>query len=271
MSFTEEEIRPCYLEDGQTVMVTLTNSGYLLYTLNLLKSLQPYGLDQKVLVICMDAPAAVALKERGYRAHSENHQELARFCPWNTKGYDEICYMKLRLIHRLLEMGRHVLLVDGDVVFRQDPRPAWRSWFSVPASPASPSSPPSPLYDVYIQNDSENNQDTSNMCTGYMWIRSTPTTIRAYDCVSEEGKERYRGCAMDNNDQTYFNRYVKPLCRMYALPLEDYPNGNVYLKRRQELDGRCILVHFNWLKGHHKLVAMKQNRMWLLSPEEERH
>lgn len=241
-------------------MVTLTNSGYLLYTLNLLKSLQPYGLDQKILVVCMDAHAAKILQERGYRAHSENLQELARFCPWNTKGYDEICYMKLRIIHRLLAMGHHVLLVDGDVVFRQDPRPAWRSWWSAP-----------PTYDVYVQNDSERNQDTTNMCTGYMWIRSTPTLISAYDCISQEGQERYKRCAMDNNDQTYFNRYVKPLCRMYALPLEEYPNGNVYLKRKQELEreGRCILVHFNWLKGHHKLVTMKQNRMWLLAPEEE--
>lgn len=258
MSFTEEIVRPCCLEDGQTVMVTLTNSGYLLYTLNLLKSLQPYGLDQHVLVVCMDASAAEVLRHRGYRAHSEDLQDLARFCPWNTKGYDEICYMKLRIIHRLLEMGHHVLLVDGDVVFRQDPRPAWRSWWASP-----------PTYDVYVQNDSERNQDTTNMCTGYMWIRSTPTMMAAYDCVSQEGQERYKRCAMDNNDQTYFNRYVKPVCRMYALPLEEYPNGNVYLKRKQEMDARCVLVHFNWLKGHHKLVTMKQHRMWLLAPEEE--
>jgi hypothetical protein len=93
--------------------------------------------------------------------------------------------------------------------------------------------------------------------------------MAAYDCVSQEGQERYKRCAMDNNDQTYFNRYVKPVCRMYALPLEEYPNGNVYLKRKREIDAQCVLVHFNWLKGHHKLVTMKQHRMWLLAPEEE--
>jgi Nucleotide-diphospho-sugar transferase len=259
MSFTEEQIAPCILEEGGTVLVTLTNSGYLLYTLNLLKSLQPYGLDKKVFIVCMDTPVAEALRQRGYHTHSENREALARFCPWNTKGYDEICYMKLRTIHKLLSMGRNVLLMDGDVVFRKNPQEAWREWWSAP------------VYDVYIQNDAQRNQDVTNLCTGYMWIRATPVTQEAYDCISAEGQERYRRhCAFLNNDQTYFNEYVKPVCRVYALPLEDYPNGKMYMENKARIHDRCVLVHFNWLKGHHKLVAMRQNRMWLLTAEEER-
>lgn len=97
-------------------------------------------------------------------------------------------------------------------------------------------------------------------------------TREAYDCETPEGKERYRLCAFDNNDQTYFNKYVKPVCRVRALPLDRYPNGAVYQKRKRIVDssGSCVLVHFNWLKGHFKLVVMKQNGMWLLTPEEER-
>ena len=276
MRWTEEELHPLLLEDGQTVLTTLTNSGYLLYTLNLLKSLRPYGLHTKMLVVCMDAAAATRLQCLGYHAVSveeseekgevgeerkgkEERQDLSRFCPWNTKGYDTICYTKLRVIYRLLTMNKNVLLVDGDVVFRKNPTEDWSVWWSLP-----------PTYDIYIQNDSERDEDTTNLCTGYMWIRSTENTKEVYDCESERGQERYRTCAFDNNDQTYFNRYVKPVCRVQALPLYRYPNGNVYQKRKSVIRDQCVLVHFNWLKGHFKLVVMKQNGMWLLTPEEER-
>ena len=272
MWWTEEDLRPCVLEDGQTVLTTLTNSGYLLYTLNLLKSLRPYGLDKKVLVVCMDRAAANRLQRLGYqarvcvvqekaeeKAEEKEKHDLSRFCPWNTKGYDTICYTKLRVIYRLLTMNKNILLVDGDVVFCKNPAEDWSAWWSS-----------SPTYDVYIQNDSERDEDTTNLCTGYMWIRATDTTRKAYDCESEAGQARYRTCAFDNNDQTYFNRYVKPVCRTCALPLDHYPNGAVYQKRKSVLQDRCVLVHFNWLKGHFKLVVMKQNGMWLLTPEEER-
>ena len=262
MSFTEEQIAPCLLEGGQTIMVTLTNSGYLLYTLNLLKSLQPFGLDKKILIICMDTPVAETLQQRGYHAHSENQESLSRFCPWNTKGYDEICYMKLRVIHKLLSMGKNVLLVDGDVVFRKNPLEDLKRLQA--SNPSDPSA-----YDVYVQNDAQRDQDTTNLCTGYMWIRATPVTLQAYDCVSPEGQERYRRCAFDNNDQTYFNKYAKPVTRVYALPLEDYPNGKMYLENKAKIHHQCVLVHFNWLKGHEKLVTMKRHGMWLLTAEEE--
>lgn len=260
MWFTPEEIEPCLIKEGNTLFVTLTNSGYLLYTLNLLKSLKPYGWDKKMLILCMDLHATTVLRERGYYAFlaDEEDNTLSRFCPWNTKGYDKICYMKLRMIHEIVMMGKNVLLVDGDVVFCKDPMEDARKWWLG-----------SDTYDVYVQNDSENDHDHTNLCTGYMWIRSTPQIQHLYDCISEEGQERYRLCAFDNNDQTYFNRHVKPDCRVCVLPLDKYPNGNVYMKRVHQVKDRCMMIHFNWLRGHFKLVKMKQYGKWLLTPEEE--
>ena len=110
------------------------------------------------------------------------------------------------------------------------------------------------------------------MCTGYMYIRPTPDIITLYDVVSEEGKKRYSNCIMNNNDQTYFNDYVKPVVKWNALPLENYPNGAVFYKNMKESDrilSTAILIHFNWIKGHFKMAKMKEYRMWLLTPEEE--
>ena len=56
------DIAPCLLDDNTTVITTITNYGYLMYTCNMLKSLAPYGLDKKVCIICIDKRAADILR-----------------------------------------------------------------------------------------------------------------------------------------------------------------------------------------------------------------
>jgi hypothetical protein len=51
MLITLEDLAACLLEDTKTVITTLTNYGYLLYTLNMLKSLKPFGLYKKVFIV----------------------------------------------------------------------------------------------------------------------------------------------------------------------------------------------------------------------------
>ena len=89
ISLTAEHLLPCLI--NQTVMTTITNRGYLLYTLNMLKSLEPFGLDKKVLLVCLDTKAADILRKRGYQVYCVEENEFGKFCPWNTKGYDRIC------------------------------------------------------------------------------------------------------------------------------------------------------------------------------------
>jgi len=125
------------------------------------------------------------------------------------------------------------------------------------------------VYDVWIQNDSLENRNTKNMCTGYMFLKSSDHLTELYDCVSEKGKKKYEACAFDNNDQSYFNRFIKPGCMMKALPLETYPNGKMYYDHKAAIQKTSVLVHFNWVQGHLKMAKMKEHKMWLLTPEEE--
>ena len=244
------DIQP-HLLDG-TVLTTLTNYGYLLYTLNMLKSLRPYGLDKKVLIVTIDEKSHIILQNMGYHTICI-HDSLAKFFPWNSKGYDKICYYKVELIYRILSLGHNLVLIDGDIVFQQNPVKDIQEWNQS-------------TEDVWIQNDSIDDNNTTNMCTGYMFIRSNAKMIDLYDCISDTGKEKYKKCALDNNDQTYFNKYVKPECNMKGLPLALYPNGNVFYNSS---DLTSILVHFNWVKGHQKMAKMKAHKMWLLTPEDE--
>jgi len=253
---TVDDIEPC-LFHADVVLTTLTNRGYMLYTLNMLKSLRPFGLDTRVLVVCLDEPCAAVFRRLGYCVVCVHENQLAAFSSYNASKYDKICYYKVELLYRILSLGKHALLLDGDLVFHKDPRADIEAW----ASDAR--------YDVWIQNDAPRDEDTANMCTGYMFLKSSPSLCERYDCVSEKGREKYLTCALDNNDQTYFNRYVKPYCRMKALPLEMYPNGSVFYQRAAELAHTAILVHFNWLHGHQKMAKMKEHKMWLLTEDEE--
>ena len=250
-------LNTCVLEDDKTVITTVTNYGYILYTLNMLKSLKAFNLDKKVLVVCIDKKSAKILSVLGYNTYCVDDQLLGKFCPWNTQGYDKICYLKLELIYRILSLNKNVLLVDGDIVFRKDLMEDMREWWK------------DRIYDVWIQNDSQENRNTKNMCTGYMFIKTSDRLIKLYDCVSEEGKKKYIKCAFDNNDQTYFNNFVKPGCIFNALPLEKYPNGKMFYDNTNALNSSAVLVHFNWVQGHLKMAKMKEHKMWLLTAEEE--
>ncbi len=254
---TTHTLEACILDDGATIITTITNYGYLMYTCNMLKSLVPYGLDKKILIICIDKRAAIVLQNMGYHVYCIDDTELSRFSSWNTKGYDKICYIKLKVIYHILSLQKNVLLVDGDIVFKKNPMSDILSWQS------------NHQYDTWIQNDSLQNNNVENMCTGYMYIKSNENMIQRYDCVSDAGIQRYKTCAFDNNDQTYFNKYVKPFCKMCPLPLEDYPNGKFFYENTDALQQRATLVHFNWVIGHLKMAKMKEHRLWLLTPEEE--
>lgn len=253
------DLKECFLDNDKTVLTTVTNYGYLLYTLNMLKSLKPFQLDTKILIVCIDAKAAKVLKKLGYNVFCiedlTEQKELGKFSPWNTKGYDKICYLKLELIYRILSLNKNILLIDGDLVFLKDPRPDINSWINEKQS-------------VFIQNDSLENENTSNMCTGYMLVKSSEKMINLYDCVSEAGKKKYLECAFDNNDQSYFNKFVKPFCTFQAIPLQKYPNGLAFYNNSSYRDS-AILIHFNWVHGHMKMAKIKEYKLWLLTPEEE--
>jgi hypothetical protein len=239
--------------ESETVLTTVTNYGYLLYTLNMLKSLSPWGMDKKVHILCLDERSHRVLTGKGYNATLSNIT-IAQFCHWNKKGYDKICYLKLSWIYQLLTENKNVLLMDGDIVFRKNPMEDMISWNQEET-------------EVWIQNDGKEDTDTSNLCTGYIYIKTTDNMKQLYDCISEKGVKQYAVCAGINNDQSYFNDFIKPYCKVKVLPLAQYPNGRTYYKQP---DTDPILIHFNWVIGHFKMAKMKEHRMWLLLSSEER-
>ena len=52
-----------------TIMFTVTTYGYMLYTLNMLKSLQPFNLDKKIVIACLDKKSLAYFKKKGYNVY----------------------------------------------------------------------------------------------------------------------------------------------------------------------------------------------------------
>lgn len=254
-SISFDDIKDTILEDTNTLLITLTNYGYLLYTLNMLKSLKKFNLDKKIFVICVDEKSHKIMKGLGYNSYCLN-DKLQSFYEWNKEGYDKVTYYKVLMIYKLLSININLVLIDGDIVFIKNPINDIKKWNILP-------------YDVCIQNDSDTNSNKTNLCTGYMFIRSTPLMISLYECESDEGYKKYLKGALIHNDQSFFNDYVKPHCNVFTLNLDYYPNGAYYYKYYKEIDNDVILVHFNWILGHQKMVKMKEHNMWLLSEDEE--
>lgn len=255
INITLDDVKDTILEDSNTLLITLTNYGYLLYTLNMLKSLRNFNIDKKVFVICIDDKSYNIIKRLGYNALCLN-ENLNSFYEWNKKGYDKLTYFKVLMIYKLLCLNINLVLIDGDIVFRKNPINDIKKWEIL-------------AYDVCIQNDSKNNSDKTNLCTGYMFIRSSPLLIDLYECESEEGYQKYLKGALIHNDQSFFNDYVKPNCNVSSLNLDHYPNGSYYYKNYKLIKDKAVMVHFNWILGHQKMIKMKEHDMWLLTDDEE--
>lgn len=241
-----------------TIFLTLTNYGYILYTLNMLKSLKQWNLDRSILIICLDVKSYNILQRLGYKVYYINDSTMSNFYAYNTPGYEKVCYIKMCIWYYYLEHGIDILYADGDIVFMKNPM-----------SNIESISKKHETTELFIQNDSMIDQNMDNLCTGFLLIRSTQNTINLFNCISEDGIQKYNECAFKNNDQSFVNIFIKPYVSYIALPLEMYPNGQYFYQHHVEIEHSAVLVHFNWIKGHNKMIKMREHQLWLLTEEDE--
>jgi hypothetical protein len=243
------------IHDNNTIFFTITNYGYIIYTLNMLKSLKPWGLDKKVLVICIDNKSNQFLKTLGYSTWYFP-TEYGKFTSYNKPGYDRICYYKLLAICKILEAGYNVFYFDGDIVFQKNPVNFLKSWLSM-------------VPEVLIQNDTQDDLNKNNMCMGCIFVKSTENTRKYFICDTESTIKSYNMYAGDNNDQSFFNKLIKPYVNVDTLLLEEFPNGKYFTDNAHNIKHKACLIHFNWLIGHEKLIKMKEYSMWYVTEDEE--
>ena len=230
---------------SNTVYMTVLNYGYIPYTMNMLISLSKWGLDRKILLVCLDRKSYEFLIQRGYTSACCFDTNITDFEAFGKGEYAKICFFKLLSICKILELGYDILYTDGDIVYFKNPIEAMKEFTGE--------------YDIWIQNDMYMEGFKDNMCTGYFYLKSNETTREQFNLDSDIAKYNF---FTGDYDQCYFNLHIKPhiLCKL--LPLVDYPNGQVFYGN-PGLRNSCVLAHFNWIKGHEKMDKMKEHGVWV--------
>lgn len=247
-------ISDCLFEDNTTLFFTLTNEGYIDYTFNMIESLKRFNIDKKLFIFCLDESSNNILRLKGYKTFLIN-TNLSAFTAFNEKGYDKICYIKFLTIYKIIELGYNAFYTDGDIFFNKNPFEYILKLKNIDG-------------DIWIQNDSLTDNDYSNVCAGFMYVRSNDITKKYFECESAESIKKYNETGLKPPyDQAYFNKHIKSYLNLHMFPLSEFPNGRYFYKFSEKIQDTIVMVHFNWIIGHEKKKRMQKYNMWLESKQ----
>lgn len=219
--------------------ITLTNDGYIDYTLNLLKSLEKFNLEKKLKCYCIGDKCYNTLIKKGYTAILLDDKENTNFCKFRRKNWGNIVSQKFDIITENLKTHKYVLITDGDIVFTNKDAINY-------------------LFENIEDNDMIIQSSRSKaVCSGFFMLRSNEKTIKLFDPKNiEEKKTEHRW-----GDQKYVNQ-VKNQMKYKRLPDELYPTGRVFYNNADTIEP--YIIHFNYVVGNKKRKKMKEYNYWYL-------
>lgn len=230
--------------------ITLTNTGYIQYTLNCFKSIEQLNTSMiqipSLKAYCIGKEGCQILEKNKYTYNEiededDTHSELHTF---RRGHFSNITYNKFVIIHENLINYDYVCYTDGDIVFQ---KPEIFDYLLQHIDNK----------DMLIQNDTLNDDDHSNLCSGFMFIRSSSKTISLFDPSIMIDKKDIIGW----DDQIYVNEIKNDL--LYKLlPLDLFPTGKYYYANHENLNP--FIIHFNWVRGYKKTDKMKLYHKWYL-------
>ncbi len=255
--------------------ITLTNNGYIDYTLNCLKSLELIDFQKSLYCYTLGKESHNILQKNGYKSILLNSNiDDTEFNSYRQGNWHHITKRKFEIIHKELKNNKFVCFTDGDIVFLN------KNFMNYCLSYIQEN-------DIIIQNDLLLNNDQSYVCSGFMFIKSNKKML---DLFNPENVKKY--VKPDWDDQVYINQ-IKSKLKYKTLPLNLFPNGKYYYqseknknminfyfcketeKNKKNLfpngiyyhfkkELQPMMIHFNWVIGHEKKNKMIQHNKWYL-------
>jgi hypothetical protein len=247
---------------------TLTNNGYVDYTLNCLESLKRIGLNNKLEVYCSDKKSFDKIKPHHDGTHYFQHSIIDTndrpMILFGKDGFGETMKLKLMVVHHCLKKSKYVLFTDGDIFYH---KAGFIEYLLENIGD----------HNILIQNDKfENHVSISDKnpvcCAGFMFIKQTEETLDMYDI--ETATPLYRGlldtskCYGNFDDQIYLRNLRNnhnDRVKMHILPSYLFPT--YYAIKGGLVPYKCdtkYLVHYNYLIGSTKKQTMVQYNSWLI-------
>ena len=224
--------------------ITMTNKGYIDFTLNCYKSLEKCQAKFDLVSHALDNDTFKLLSQKKYPAVFINDNKLKDLVLYKQQGWGTMMYTKMKMINEQLQKHKYVCLTDGDIVFN-DNRFMEYCYNMISK------------FDIVFQNNSKSN-DTPRICGGFVFIKSNDLTKKLYN-VDKITKV--------STEQNCLNGRIKkmPNLKVGFLPLELFPNGQYYMSNNKTI--KPYMIHFNWIPSSFKVNRMKKQNYWYLQTE----
>jgi hypothetical protein len=221
--------------------ITLTNTGYLDYTLNCLESLKRINVNKELKVYCIGKSGYEKLKKKGFSCHLINDEENNNFQSFRTGNWSNITYYKFEIIYENLLNNEFVCITDGDIVYENN---CFLNYFLDNIDDN----------DILIQSEGIYN---NVLCSGLMFIKSNELTISLFNPKNVEIYKNKTGW----DDQIYMNE-IKYKLQYKKLPISLFPTGKYYYTYSNKINP--YLIHFNWIDGTQKKNKMIEYNKWFI-------
>jgi hypothetical protein len=232
----------CHSSYRNVAFITLTNTGYINYTLNCLQSLKQINMEKQLRVYCVGEEGYSILKNNNFLCELIHDTESSNFQEFRKNKWSNITYYKFEIIYNNLLNHEYVCITDGDIVYENNE-----------------------IFDYLLNNIEDNDLLIQSegiyhldLCSGFMFIKSNDKTISIFN---PENVKKYR-----NNegwdDQIYINA-IKYKLKFKKLPLQLFPTGNYYYEYNNII--QPYIIHFNWVIGDEKIQKMLHHNKWYIS------
>ena len=235
------EINNIKYDYSKTAFITLTNSGYINYTLNCLKSLEKINTKINLQCYCIGVDGYNNLKNNGYECNLIDDEINSTFQTFRKDNWSNITYYKFEIIYENLLNYEYVCITDGDIVYENNC-----------------------FIDFLLQNIEKNDMliqseglEHQDLCSGFMFIKSNETTRLIFD---PKNVEKYKNI-LKWDDQVYINN-IRHKLKYKRLPLSLFPTGKYYYNYSNNI--KPYLIHFNWIEGHEKKQRMIKYNKWYI-------
>lgn len=225
---------------NKITFITLTNSGYIDYTLNCLQSLNNINLHIPLHCYCIGKYSYNNLSANGFKCSLIDEEKNSGFSTYKNGNWSNVIFNKFKIIHENLLKYEYVCYTDGDVVYENN------DFLGYLIEKIG-------NYEMLIQ---KNCEGVDAVSTGFMFIKSTQNTISLFDPIYIENNYKLSN-EYDIND---YLENIKYKINYKLLPLSLFPYGDYYYKNNSFIIP--YLIHFNWVVGHEKKAKMVYYGKW---------
>jgi hypothetical protein len=225
--------------------VTLTNNGYVDYTLNCIESLKKSKSEKNLQVYCIGKKGHDILTNNNVSCEWIDDETACDFQEFRKKKWSNVTYHKFEIIHANLLTHKFVCITDGDIVYEKNG-----------------------MFDFLLSNISDNDLliqseglPCKDVCSGFMFIQSNETTLDVFNPQHIQKYQNVEGW----DDQIYLNT-IKYSIKYKLLPLDLFPTGRYFYDYSLRIKAP-FLIHFNWIIGHKKKQKMLDYGKWYMSPK----